>query len=568
MTIKEGVARVSGGPELHTMCHSRGRASRRVTRRMTSSRSGHSRLPAKTLVRVGAFAAVLLPIWPASVTAQQDSPPLAIVGATIIDGNGGAPINDGTLVIEGDRILAVGPAASVAVPAGAEVIDGTGKFVTPGFVDTNVHMSLAFGRGARVEEHAAYWPHHERIILQGLQLHLKHGVTTVRDSYGVLRPMQRVKKKIDAGEEIGPRTYLAGNIVGWGGPASETFAGLPESEISFFAEQMNDEVTLGSGEEMIHMTPDELRVAINAYLDHGPDFIKYGATHHFNYPAPIAFSPRAQRVIVEETHRRGLVAETHATSLEGLRLSVLAGIDLIQHPDNVGNRTITDELVDLIVERDIVCSMLINQFTGPSWQFHLRNMERAREDLAEAEAGDRQRRIPPTTAEIRRRVQDTGLPQPGSVMEGRWTTKRTNAKKLIQAGCIVTVGTDNTLFGRGGVAADFLREEPENMEHQLPGLGTVFAIEGLVELGMTPSEAIVAATRNGAIASKALDEYGTLEAGKAADIVVLDADPLADISNIRRLSMVIKDGRVIDVDALPTNPIALDWAAGTPQGSR
>ncbi|WP_420636482.1 amidohydrolase family protein [Candidatus Palauibacter sp.] len=268
-------------------------------------------------------------------------------------------------------------------------------------------------------------------------------------------------------------------------------------------------------------------------------------------------------MIVEETHRRGLVAETHATSLEGLRLSVLAGIDLIQHPDNVGNRTITDELLDLIVERGIVCSMLINQFTGPSWQFHVRNMERAREDLAEAEAGERQRRIPPTTAEIRRRVQDTGLPQPGSVMEGRWTTKRTNAKKLIEAGCIVTVGTDNTLFGRGGVAADFLREEPENMEHQLPGLGTIFAIEGLVELGMTPSEAIVAATKNGAIASKALDEYGTLEVGKAADIVVLDVDPLADISNIRRLSMVIKGGRIIDTDALPANPIALDWAAGT-----
>ena len=507
----------------------------------------------------------LLPLLalPGPSTAQTPAAPLAIVGATIIDGNGGAPILDGTLVIAGDRISAVGPRASVAVPDGAEVIDGAGKFVTPGFVDTNVHMSLAFGRGARVEEHAAYWAHHEQIILQGLQLHLKHGVTTVRDSYGVLRPMQRVKKKIDSGEEVGPRTYLAGNIVGWGGPASETFAGLPESEISFFAEQMNDEVTLGSGEEMMHMTPDELRVAINAYLDHGPDFIKYGATHHFNYPAGISFSPRAQRVIVEETHRRGLVAETHATSLEGLRLSILAGIDLIQHPDNVGNRTITDELVDMIVERGIVCSMLINQFTGPSWQFHIRNMERAREDLAEAQTRERQRRIPPTTAEIRRRVQATGLPQPGSVMEGRWTTKRTNAKKLIEAGCIVTVGTDNTLFGRGGVAADFLREEPENMEHQLPGLGTIFAIEGLVELGMTPSEAIVAATRNGAMASKALDEYGTLEAGKSADVLVLDADPLADISNIRKLSTVIKGGRIIDIDALPMDPIALDWAAGT-----
>ncbi|WP_419166637.1 amidohydrolase family protein [Candidatus Palauibacter sp.] len=178
--------------------------------------------------------------------------PLAIIGATIIDGNGGARIADGTMVIEGDRISAVGDRASVAVPEGAEVIDGSGKFVTPGFVDTNVHMSLAFGRGTRVEEHAAYWAHHEQLILQGLQLHLKHGVTTVRDSYGVLRPMRRVKKQIDSGEEIGPRTYLAGNIVGWGGSASEAFAGLPESEISFFAEQMNDEVTLGSGEEMTH----------------------------------------------------------------------------------------------------------------------------------------------------------------------------------------------------------------------------------------------------------------------------------------------------------------------------
>ena len=187
-----------------------------------SNRDRDGRPPADALVHAGVLVAASLLLWPLPVVSQETSVPLAIVGATIIDGNGGAPIIDGILVIEGDRILAVGPAASVAVPAGAEVIDGSGKFVTPGFVDTNVHMSLAFGRGARVEEHAAYWPHHEQIILQGLQLHLKHGVTTVRDSYGVLRPMQRVKKKIDAGEKIGPRTYLAGNIVGWGGPGADS----------------------------------------------------------------------------------------------------------------------------------------------------------------------------------------------------------------------------------------------------------------------------------------------------------------------------------------------------------
>ena len=146
---------------------------------------------------------------PAAAAAQESPGPLAIVGATIIDGHGGAPIVDGTIVIEGDRIAAVGPSADVAVPEGAEVIDGSGKFVTPGFVDTNVHMSLAFGRGGRVEEHAAYWAHHEALILQGLQLHLKHGVTTVRDSYGVLRPMQRVKKRIDSGEDDRP-AHLSG----------------------------------------------------------------------------------------------------------------------------------------------------------------------------------------------------------------------------------------------------------------------------------------------------------------------------------------------------------------------
>ena len=72
---------------------------------------------------------------------------------------------------------------------------------------------------------------------------------------------------------------------------------------------------------------------------------------------------------------------------------------------------------------------------------------------------------------------------------------------------------------------------------------------------MTPAEAIVAGTKNGAIACKALDEFGTLEVGKLADLVILDANPLADISNIRKLDVVMKEGQVIDPDTLPTNPV-------------
>ena len=113
----------------------------------------------------------------------------------------------------------------------------------------------------------------------------------------------------------------------------------------------------------------------------------------------------------------------------------------------------------------------------------------------------------------------------------------------------MSLGTDNY----AGVAPEYGRA-PKPI-WQEPGIGTLLAIEGLVELGMTPSQAIVAATRNGAIAAGAIDEFGTVEVGKVADLLVLDADPLEDIRNIREQSVVMARGQIIDVAALPTEPV-------------
>jgi cytosine/adenosine deaminase-related metal-dependent hydrolase len=113
----------------------------------------------------------------------------------------------------------------------------------------------------------------------------------------------------------------------------------------------------------------------------------------------------------------------------------------------------------------------------------------------------------------------------------------------------VTPGTDNYV----GTAPEF-RREPKRAWTE-PGIGTIAAIEGLVELGMTPAQAIVAATKNGAVACRMEKDLGVVQAGKLADLLVLDADPLADISNIRKLRTVIKEGRVVDPNTLPTNPI-------------
>ena len=123
--------------------------------------------------------------------------------------------------------------------------------------------------------------------------------------------------------------------------------------------------------------PDELRVAINEYLDKGVDFLKYGGTTHWEFPTLISFSPEAQEIIVNETHARGLVAETHSTNPEGLRLSIEAGIDLIQHPELIADREMSDELLASIKDREIVCSMLVNTMTGKVWQQFCETLQRA-----------------------------------------------------------------------------------------------------------------------------------------------------------------------------------------------
>jgi imidazolonepropionase-like amidohydrolase len=479
---------------------------------------------------VALIATPLLAQRPAPRTAGDSV--VAFVGATVIDGNGGPAVPNATILVRGQRIVQVGPSASVTVPKGARVIDAKGKFATPGFIDTNVHISL-YNNG---ESMVRYEDRFTDLVIETAQVELKHGITTVRDSYGALLPLIAVRDSINHGKILGPRVLVAGNIVGWGGPKSPLFSNAAPA--TYFDEQMMDFISQGAGEELVEMPPDELRVAIGKYLDKGPDFIKYGGTSHTN--SLITFSPRQQEALVDEVHKRGKFAEVHSTNPEPLRISVLAGIDLIQHPE-VHNMTIPDDLVQLIVERKVICSILSNTITGKPWADYQRGRQRAETARADSVkngtlgAADREK----TGWEKSRERAATGV-----------ATRRTNAEKLIKGGCITTPSTDTYLRG----APEFLRT-PRNDEHQMPGTATLAAIEGLVELGMTPAEAIVAATKNGAIASQGLKDFGTIEPGKLADILLLDADPLADIKNIRKLSTVMRNGVIVDRDRLPEKPV-------------
>jgi imidazolonepropionase-like amidohydrolase len=463
----------------------------------------------------------------------QAPPATAIAGGTLVDGNGGPPIADAVVLLSGSRIVSAGPRRSVSIPDGATRVDARGRWILPGLIDTNVHLSLYGGQNERYESLVRYQPRQREIVLEAAQIDLSYGVTTVRDSYGALMPLTEVRDAIDRGERVGARILAAGNILGWSGPYSFSFSRVT-TPLTLFQEQMNDYIAQEAGEELMAMTPEELRRALNKYIDKGPDFIKYGATSHFAEPTFIGFSADAQKTIVEEARRRGRFVEIHATSVEGLRVALAVGIDGIQHPELLDGRELPDDVVAMLRDRGVVCSMLTSTITGPAWQRHLKSRDEAEKKRAEAA----RRSIPREKTSAERRKEDADL---GAGLEAR----RKNAQKLIRGGCLVTPGTDSYW-----AAAPELTRTPK-FEEQDHGIGTIMAIEGLVELGMTPSQAIVAATKNGATASRRLADFGTIEPGKIADLVMLTADPLADIKNIRKVEMVFKDGRAVDRARLP-----------------
>lgn len=487
------------------------------------------------LTLAGLALALTLP----SVHAQAPGNRTAIVGGTVIDGNGGAPMADAVVLMDGARITAVGPRSAAPIPADARRIDARGRWVIPGMIDTNVHLSLYGGQNDRYETMAKYQPRQDDIVLEAAQIDLRYGITTVRDSYGALVPLTKVRDQIASGDKTGARILAAGNILGWSGPYSFSFSRVM-GQLTLFQEQMNDFIAQGGGEELMAMTPAELRHAIDAYLDKGPDFLKFGGTSHFSEPTFIGFSLEAQKVMVDAAHARHRAAETHSTSIEGLRLSIAAGIDGIQHPELLDGREMPDDLVTIIVDRGLNCSMLASTITGPAWTRHLKTQsEIAKKRLDAAKDAPTPARDK-TSAERRKDAAEEGAD-----IEMR----RTNAQKLIRAGCRVTPGADSYW----AAAPEFTRTP--KLPEQDHGIGTIMAIEGLVELGMTPSQAIVAGTRNGASAARGLKDFGTIEAGKFGDLVLLTADPLVDITNLRKVALVVKEGRVVDRDRLPQSRV-------------
>lgn len=457
-----------------------------------------------TLLLTAALAA-----WAPATLAQT----VAITGGTVIDGTGAAPVEDGVVVFANGRITAAGPAGTTPVPAGATTIDAGGKYVIPGLIDGNNHLFLNLDLETLIlHEHRLH-----EIVLEAAQITLKTGQTTVFDTWGPRAALAQARDMINAGEAPGSRIYLAGNIIGFSGPLGPDFRESHAPYVSqAFVKRINDTWEENTGRELLWMSPDSVADVIRHYTTLGMDFLKYGASGHVDMNL-ISFSERVQRVIVEEGHRAGMTVQTHTTSVESFDMAIEAGVDIITHCGISGPEIpIPMESIQKMVDRGVACSVL---------------------------------------SITNRRLAALEEHNPTGTLTPYMKIGAINRANMIKAGAKLLMSTD------AGIENPVLRAESATLASDTIdprvklGEGHFNALVALEELGMDPMEVLKSATSNVASAYLLDDEFGTLEAGKWADIVILDANPLESAYNYRTIHMVIKEGDEVDLDALPVAPI-------------
>lgn len=459
----------------------------------------------------------------------------ALVGATIIDGNGGKPVQDGVVVITDDRITAVGARAAVKIPTDAERVDVSGKFLVPGLMDGNVHL-IPWPSWTYIEFLARYENNFDGIIAEAAQIALQHGITTVFDSMGPLKPLVRVRDRINRGELEGTRMFVAGDIVGF--RAVFTSAESMKSATPAFQARINALFELNGGPDLAWKTPDQVYAEMTKYVAQGADFVKYGATgdgrpvnSEIGQTAVLRFTPEQQRAMVKAVHDAGEIIQTHQTSAESLRIVVESGVDMAQHCAATGASRMYESTIKLMLQRGFYC--------GTQWRLL------TDEEQQEVRSG-----------KFRWSEKDVGADGVDFGVE--------NAVRMIKAGVPQILSTD------AGTIDPDVAKDPHGAWGGLGGHASLIGEAEFVDLkamqqrGMTPMQAIQAATRNVAAAYHKLDRFGTIAVGKVADLLVVDANPLEDTDNLKKVARVFKDGREVQWNALPRNPILTSPEAMNP----
>jgi len=427
----------------------------------------------------------------------METRPIAIVGATIIDGTGAPPIEDGVVLVKEGKITAVGTRGKVSVPPQATIVDATGKFLLPGLIDCHVHVYYpSFVSTPPKGSEQAYAG---VIAMRNLRSALQAGVTTVRDlASGHIALAMRTA--IQRGVMFGPRILAAGaGICITGGHGSEP------------------SVEWCSAHEVDG--PEAVRRAVRLERKAGADLIKLLASNRHGDFAE--FTSDELKAGIEEAHRFGMKVAVHASTFSATRLAALAGADTIEH-----GIAIDEETAAIMAEKGIVLVPTL-------WVLHdIFEEAKALKEKYEKEGEYRYHRD-------RERIEGTLKVYTGIVEDIPRTMEIVR-----KHGVKVATGTDNIRATR-----------PFAMLHK--------EIEFLTKYGFSNMEAIQAATKTAAEALGLMDEIGTIEPGKAADLIMVDRDPLQDITALGEVGWVMKEGKVVPLSPEWSRcPVRESWSEG------
>jgi len=442
----------------------------------------------------------------ATMTGAAEAP-LAIVGVTVVHPERDAAHTvaaDQTVLIVDARIAAVGSAGDVTVPPEAHVIDGRGRWLIPGLVDAHVHFDLSGTLYARPDiadltgsvSFAREQARNRARLPEIFHAWLRSGVTGLVDVGGA--PWTFEVRDAAQDNPNAPRVAVAGPLV------------------SMVARPQLD----AGGPIIVKVeTPDEARALVRRTLASRPDYIKVWFVHR---PGDdLAKQEAIVRAAGEAAHAAGVRFAVHATELAVAKAALRAGADFLVH--SVEDAPVDEEFLTLARQREVLyCPTL---FVYEGYGLALSNRWRpteAERRFADPEVLSRmddldeipRERLPPW---VRRAIEQgwTGHEPPHAAA---------NLRRVLDAGIRVVVGSDAGNIGT------------------LHGPAIFREMASMVQAGLTPLEVLRAATANGAHALGMAGETGVIAPGVLADLVVLEADPLADIGNASRIHAVIKGG--------------------------
>jgi imidazolonepropionase-like amidohydrolase len=479
------------------------------------------------IIRLALVAFVGLGSAAATGTPKQQPCGIAIVGGTLIDGNGANPVEDFVVLINGNRIASVGPKAKLTVPACAQTIDATGKTVLPGLINSNTHLSLTASSffnppggdtGNATEADAIKkLPHAEENISRSLKILLMQGVTSVRDTNGFGKPLLAVKRENDRPGFAGSRLFLGTLSI----CSPEQYERITRN-VGPFGPALKDRF------RPVYKVPDDLKPIEVPEISFWKITLSGG-----DWGTRNAISDALLKAIVDEGHRAGKMVDAHVFGNIGIRSGLDAGLDIMEHP-NLG-RPIPMSLIEEFASKGVFLSplhMVVEGFVEIFDNPYILN-DPIYQKVLQPEEYEKVQTIKERMIQARRhpdwRFEDIDSSLRNMSLD-EWHTAlefcRENLRNYIKAKTRIIMSTD-----AGGTQFNF----PEMAWH-------VRELKMYVRFGMTPLEALQTATKNAGEALKMGKDLGTIDVGKLADVIVVNGNPLMDMDALYHVDVVIKDG--------------------------